>query len=173
MTKTELVQQAYNDMSDQDRRKFDRWLRANVAIASLFSAALLAMALANGPYSVGPRIATAESNRADASPIERFRGIDSEVLSGEDVTRSVLLAGTTGHQFPVAGRAFAKECAARDLQAITDIEDYGNAGTVPSEKLAAAYAMVLDARGQCRLSEAEGLRVYGAIDLTVTQAAAK
>jgi hypothetical protein len=59
-----------------------------------------------------------------------------------------------------------------DLQAITDIEDYGNAGTVPSEKLAAAHVVMLEARDKCRISEAEGLRTYGAIDLTVKEVTA-
>jgi hypothetical protein len=70
-------------------------------------------------------------------------------------------------------RALSKECAAQDLQTITNIEDYGNAAAVPSETLAAAYKMMLDARNQCRVSEPEGLRAYGAIDLTVKQATAK
>jgi hypothetical protein len=70
-------------------------------------------------------------------------------------------------------RTLSKECAAQDLQTITNIEDYGNAGSVPSETLAAAHNMMLDARDQCRVSEAEGLRAYGAIDLTFKQATAK
>ena len=41
----------YRQLSPQDRIQFDRWLKANVAVASIFSAALVAMALLAAPFS--------------------------------------------------------------------------------------------------------------------------
>ena len=47
--KGEIVK-TYRLMSADDAREFDKWLRANAVIATLFSAALLAMAVASpGP----------------------------------------------------------------------------------------------------------------------------
>ena len=50
----------YKDLSPQDQRAFDRWLHANMAVALLFFAALVAMALnSSGPP--GPATASAMS----------------------------------------------------------------------------------------------------------------
>ena len=176
MTKSELVRQEYTNLSDQDRRTFDRWLRANMAIASLFCAALFAMALAHGLYTVGPRIATAESSLNEAALIKKFPTIESAALSSQDLTASIRIAAYPSDRpsFAAPGRrTFAKECASRDLQTYTNIEEYGLAGTVPAERLAAAYNMLLNARDQCGTSEADGIRAYNAIDLTFTEATAK
>jgi hypothetical protein len=44
-------------MSPEDRHAFDRWLKANAVVGSIFAAALIAMALL-GSNSVGPGDAT-------------------------------------------------------------------------------------------------------------------
>jgi hypothetical protein len=41
----------YKQLSPQDRIVFDRWLKANVVIASIFSTALFAMAFFGTPFS--------------------------------------------------------------------------------------------------------------------------
>jgi hypothetical protein len=43
----------YKQLSPQDRIVFDRWLKANAVVASIFSAALVAMAFLGTPFS-GP-----------------------------------------------------------------------------------------------------------------------
>ena len=48
----------YKDLSPQDQRAFDRWLHANMAVALLFFAALMAMAL-NSSGAPGPATASA------------------------------------------------------------------------------------------------------------------
>ena len=60
MTKSELVARMYKDLSAQERVAFDRWLKANAIIASVFAAALVAIAMA-GSNATGPREASAES----------------------------------------------------------------------------------------------------------------
>ena len=60
MIRHELIRQQYSNFSQKDRQTFDRWLRTNAVVASLFSAALIAMAFANGQFSVEPRTATAK-----------------------------------------------------------------------------------------------------------------
>ena len=41
----------YRQLSPQDRIQFDRWLKANAAVASIFSAALVVMAFLGSPFS--------------------------------------------------------------------------------------------------------------------------
>ena len=41
----------YKQLSPQDRIQFDRWLKANAVVASIFSAALVAMAFLGTPFS--------------------------------------------------------------------------------------------------------------------------
>lgn len=51
-------------MPPEDRRVFDRWLKANAIFGLIFAAGIIAMALA-GSYSAGPRhAATANSTKA-------------------------------------------------------------------------------------------------------------
>jgi hypothetical protein len=75
------------------------------------------------------------------------------------------LAMTTG---AAAQRQFTRECALRDLTAITLIEDHGDARSVPAERLFTAVLTMLDARSACyegRVSEA--LALYKSIlDIT-------
>jgi hypothetical protein len=51
MTKSEMMAM-YKNMSAVDERSFNRWLTANAVIASMFGAALLAMAFAGSNVSV-------------------------------------------------------------------------------------------------------------------------
>jgi hypothetical protein len=44
MTKGEILAQ-YKNLSPEDRRSFDRWLRGNAVVGSIFGVALVAMAL--------------------------------------------------------------------------------------------------------------------------------
>src|SRR5262249_59327792 len=62
MTKGEIIAQ-YRTMSEADRRTFDRWLKLNMVIGSLFTAALLFMAF-GGPDLVAPNAAVAQSKGA-------------------------------------------------------------------------------------------------------------
>ena len=64
MSKGDIVRQ-YRAMSPEDRRTFDRWLKANAVIGSIFAAGLFAMALAGA---AGPRDPTAAIN-IDASKV--------------------------------------------------------------------------------------------------------
>ena len=67
------------------------------------------------------------------------------------------LAMTTG---AVAQGPFARECALKDLTAITMIEGHGDARTVPAERLFSAVLTMLDARSACyegRVGEALAL----------------
>jgi hypothetical protein len=65
----------------------------------------------------------------------------------------------------------APVCAERDLQAITLIEEHGEAQTVGANTLANAFTQVIQARGSCsagRVSEA--LRAYDGISLQLVVA---
>jgi hypothetical protein len=69
MTKGEMLAY-YKDMSAEDQRKFDRWLKTNMVIASIVAVGLLCMALAGagaGPNSFGPSSAVADPRPAIAS----------------------------------------------------------------------------------------------------------
>jgi hypothetical protein len=44
----------YSGLSREDRRTFDRWLKANAIVGAIFATALIVMAL-TGSRSVGPR----------------------------------------------------------------------------------------------------------------------
>jgi hypothetical protein len=69
MTKAEMLA-SLKHMSPEDQRTFDRWLKANMAIATIVAAGLVAMALAGAGAdadSIGPRSAIADV-RAVANP---------------------------------------------------------------------------------------------------------
>ena len=69
MTKGEMLAH-YKDMSAEDQRSFDRWLKTNMVIASIVTVGLLCMALAGagaGANSFGPNSAIADSRSAVAS----------------------------------------------------------------------------------------------------------
>jgi hypothetical protein len=57
----------YKSMSPEDRRNFDRWLKANGILSLIFAAGVVAMAFA-GSRTVGSRNATMGDNR-DASDV--------------------------------------------------------------------------------------------------------
>src|SRR5262245_45866525 len=59
------IARQYRAMSPEDRHTFDRWLKANAVVGSIFAAGLFAMALAG---SMGPRDATV-ANTIDASKV--------------------------------------------------------------------------------------------------------
>jgi len=70
MTKGEMIAY-YKNMSAEDQRTFDRWLKANMAIASIVAFGLLAMALAGtgaDADSIGPRSAMADVGPASNPP---------------------------------------------------------------------------------------------------------
>ena len=59
---------------------------------------------------------------------------------------SVFLAMTIS---ATAEGRFAKECSLKDVTVITWIEDHGEAGDVPAERLGKATLTMLDARSTC------------------------
>ena len=82
---------------------------------------------------------------------------------------ALLFAITTAGAEPTLSR----DCAAQDLRLITAIEEHGNAGTVSSDKLAAAYSSVLNARAACRSGQtAQALRLYSDVSLQSQEASA-
>ena len=48
-----------------------------------------------------------------------------------------------------AEKTFPLQCATRDVEVLTLIEQHGAAQTLPSEQLAAAFVNLLDARATC------------------------
>jgi hypothetical protein len=58
MTNGEVFQR-YQRMSADEKRTFDRWLRLNAVVATVFAAGLLAMSLAS-TFTPGPRSALAQ-----------------------------------------------------------------------------------------------------------------
>jgi hypothetical protein len=95
MTKGDIAGM-YNNLSNEDRREFDRWLRANAVVASIFAAAFLAMAVV-GSGGPGPRQAMAETTRTTEttglgtqqrealSPLELMSQLDPDLLPVERV----------------------------------------------------------------------------------------
>jgi hypothetical protein len=70
MTRGEMLAY-YKNMSADDHRTFDRWLKANMAIASIIAVGLIAMALAGAGAdadSIGPRSAIADVSPAESPP---------------------------------------------------------------------------------------------------------
>ena len=59
MSKGELLAK-YRDLSPEDQRKFDRWLKANAVVATIFALGLVAMAV-NSTGLPGPNTAIAKS----------------------------------------------------------------------------------------------------------------
>jgi len=58
----------YKQLSPQDRIQFDRWLKANVAVASIFSAALVVMAFFGATFSGSVDSSAARMMTASVSP---------------------------------------------------------------------------------------------------------
>jgi hypothetical protein len=73
MHKGDILLRHYKDMSAEDQRTFDRWLKANLVIGSIVAAGIVAMALA-GSNALGPRSAVANdpvATGAQASETQR------------------------------------------------------------------------------------------------------
>ena len=61
------ISASYQRMSREDRIAFDRWLKANAVVASIFSVALVAMAFAGARSSAPSGEAAAHSGTASQS----------------------------------------------------------------------------------------------------------
>jgi len=82
---------------------------------------------------------------------------------------SVLISVTVAN----AQTSFSPDCAAQDLRLVTSIEELGVTGTVPSDKLSAAYSSLLHARSVCRTGQVvQGLRLYEEVSLRFLEATA-
>jgi hypothetical protein len=66
MTKGEFAK--YRDLSPEHQRKFDRWLKANAAVATIFALGLVAMAV-NSSGLPGANTATAKSADKGAAAV--------------------------------------------------------------------------------------------------------
>ncbi|HEY0438709.1 MAG TPA: hypothetical protein VGD36_01465 [Xanthobacteraceae bacterium] len=71
-----------------------------------------------------------------------------------------------------SSQTFSKDCAAEDLRLTVAIEELGDAGTLPSDKLAAAYAAMLEARALCREGKiTQAMGMYREVSLQSREAA--
>jgi hypothetical protein len=65
-------------------------------------------------------------------------------------------------------------CAVRDIKVVTLIDDAGEAGAVPSERLTEAFLTLMKARELCSAGRvAEAIAVYDSVTFAPAQAAAK
>jgi hypothetical protein len=72
-----------------------------------------------------------------------------------------------------AQSTFSADCAKQDLRLVMSIEEVGEAQSIPSDRIAAAYSALLDARRVCRTGKvAEGLKLYDEVSLKSVEAAA-
>jgi hypothetical protein len=74
----------YKDMSTEDRRTFDRWLKANVVIGSIIAAGLVAMALASSD-ALGPRSAIANDPASTGAQAAETRRTPTGPLSAYEL----------------------------------------------------------------------------------------
>jgi len=88
MTKGEILQ-TYKHMAADDQRTFERWLKANAVIGSMFAAVIFAMAWAGSDAS-GPRHATAQSTENTA--FSARQGNDEQRTSETDGEGSRILS---------------------------------------------------------------------------------
>jgi hypothetical protein len=83
------------------------------------------------------------------------------------LTTLVILLGING----VSAQTISPDCAKQELQLVVLIEELGDAGVVPAEKLASAYSAMLEAREVCRTGQvAQALRMFDAVSLESQQA---
>lgn len=65
----------YKNMTSEDQRTFDRWLKTSAVVGSIFAAALVGMAIvesnALGPREAGAQSTAASAVRAVAIPAQR------------------------------------------------------------------------------------------------------
>ncbi len=87
MTKGQVILH-YRNVSQEERGTVKRWMKANAIGALLISAVVLALTAPAECYS--PRAALAQAADSNWSAI--LPALDSEILSGEEVTRRILLA---------------------------------------------------------------------------------
>ncbi len=85
------IASCYKRMSAEDQRTFNRWLKANAILGSIFTAGIIAMALA-GSMSAGPRdAAVASSTRASGGAMpEQRRSPTGVVITQEPKIRQKL-----------------------------------------------------------------------------------
>ena len=84
MTKREILQ--YKNLSTNDQRTFDRWLKANAVAGSLFWAAVVAIAMATS--NPGPREASAKSPRAiEFGALEKGHDVSSGAIDYRGTNR--------------------------------------------------------------------------------------
>jgi hypothetical protein len=79
-------------MSAKDQRSFNRWLKANAILGSIFTAGIIAMAVA-GSISAGPRdaaVASSTSASGGAMPEPRRRPMGGVVTTQEPKIRQKL-----------------------------------------------------------------------------------
>ena len=94
MVRKSELQAAHTDMFHSDRGVFDRWIRRNLIVGSIFSCGLLIMALAGADFLIAPSGALANSNKAAsaASQIPSAPGVPSPFD---------LMSRPSPHQLPV------------------------------------------------------------------------
>jgi hypothetical protein len=83
MTKGDIAK-IYRNMSAEDRRTFDRWVKANAVAASVLAAGLVAMSLA-GSHALGPRQAAANSTKASEFSASEKRHAKTEPMSAYEL----------------------------------------------------------------------------------------
>lgn len=83
MTKGEIIQ-TYRELSIEDQKGFDSWLKANAVIASLFAAALLGMAIGGSDVSVSTQALAKDAQTTGYGATQRIERID--VVSPYDLT---------------------------------------------------------------------------------------
>jgi hypothetical protein len=107
----------------------------------------------------------------------RVRGIDQEALMRSHfpaVLTALTLAALTVTDGPAVAdeRSGKLQCAARDAELIVAIEDAGEARSMPDEKVAEAWTMLLEARHLCMSGRVEdGLALYNNIAVAPVQSA--
>jgi len=95
------------------------------------------------------------------------------VVAKTDLVQSQM-ASLASSGTAVAAESSKGDCADRDIKLVTAIEDAGEAGSMPNEKLGEAFARLLEARSLCLTGRgAEAIAVYDSIVIAPAQSAAK
>ena len=82
MTKRDML--LYKNMSPEDQRKYDRWLKASAVVGSIFAAAIVAMALAESNV-LGTSQASAKSTHAAKVGATKERHERSGAITGYQI----------------------------------------------------------------------------------------
>jgi hypothetical protein len=80
------ISRHYRAMSAEDRRTFDRWLKANVTAGLIIASGLVAMALL-GSNSAGPGDATLENNRVVIGLHNKMQAAAAHVMPAERLAK--------------------------------------------------------------------------------------